>query len=69
MFLEILEMRILSCHFRYALLYDPVISSLAKQAMKSHPRELIEAAHAKVEFTILCFVETFQNDPDLLDCS
>lgn len=35
----------------YALLYDPVISSLAKQAMKSHPQELVEAAHAKAPFS------------------
>nr|CAB3263704.1 microspherule protein 1-like [Phallusia mammillata] len=35
----------------YALLYDPVISGLAKQAMKSLPQELARAAHAKALYS------------------
>uniref|UniRef100_H2Y4L6 FHA domain-containing protein n=1 Tax=Ciona savignyi TaxID=51511 RepID=H2Y4L6_CIOSA len=48
-----------SCHFTleevqerwYALLYDPVISALAKQAMKSLPREIAYVAHQKALFS------------------
>lgn len=31
----------------YALLYDPVISSLARQAVKTLPREVVKATHAR----------------------
>ena len=34
----------------YALLYDPVISALARQAMKSLPKEIADEAHAKAPF-------------------
>jgi len=34
----------------YALLYDPVISALARQAMKSLPLEIADEAHAKAPF-------------------
>nr|XP_009858851.1 microspherule protein 1-like [Ciona intestinalis] len=48
-----------SCHFTleevqerwYALLYDPVISALAKQAMKALPREVAHVAHQKALFS------------------
>ena len=35
----------------YALLYDPVISGLARQAMKSLPLEVAEETHAKAPFS------------------
>jgi len=48
-----------SCYFTleeiqerwYALLYDPVISSLAKQAMKNLPVEIASVSHAKAPFS------------------
>ncbi|XP_076818337.1 microspherule protein 1-like [Clavelina lepadiformis] len=48
-----------SCHFTleevqerwYALLYDPVICALAKQAMKSLPYEIAEETHARALFS------------------
>ncbi|XP_039261614.1 microspherule protein 1-like [Styela clava] len=68
-----------SCHFTieevqerwYALLYDPVISSLARQAMKAIPREIVTATHAKapfskVEESHLCKIHS-TNPPSLED--
>lgn len=43
--------------FRYALLYDPVISNLARQAMKTLPRELVKATHAKVWWVFFYIVK------------